>query len=197
MLTREYHAGIVSSIAFCSDYSGLFAASSLSGAVTLFSEATGEDPIAFLDGIKSAITQVHTYAYVVLFQLTPLQVKFNPSQPHLLYASQRRSDDILCWDVREPFEVLKRFKRSGSSSNQKLLFDIDPTGRWLASGDDVCYFRCSLDDLRIALTLPLLQSQDISPCLMSKTSLLTLRSSSKPTMVSKICNPVVDGQIET
>lgn len=192
LLTREYYVGIVSSIAFCSDYSGLFAASSLSGAVTLFSEATGEDPIAFLDGIKSAITQVHTNGYVVLFHLTTLQVKFNPLQPHLLYASQRRSDDILCWDVREPFEVLRRFKRSASSTNQKLMFDIDPTGRWLASGDDVCYFRCSLDERRIALTLPPFQRQGISRCLMSKTPLLTLRSSSKPTMVSKICKALVD-----
>lgn len=188
LLTREYYVGIVSSIAFCSDYSGLFAASSLSGAVTLFSEATGEDPIAFLDGIKSAITQVHTNAYVVLFHLTTLQVKFNPLQPHLLYASQRRSDDILCWDVREPFEVLRRFKRSASSTNQKLMFDIDPTGRWLASGDDVCYFY----ERRIALTLPPFQRQGISRCLMSKTPLLTLRSSSKPTMVSKICNALED-----
>ncbi|KAI5125038.1 hypothetical protein M0805_007462 [Coniferiporia weirii] len=121
--SREGMKGIVSSIAFCPDYSGLFAASSLTSAITLFSEATGEDPIAYLDGMASAITQV----------------KFDPARPHLLYAGQRRSDEILCWDVREPLEVLRRFTRSGRRSNQKLLFDIDPAGRWLATGDEDGY----------------------------------------------------------
>ena len=65
------------------------------------------------------------------------QIKFNPAQPQLLYASQRRSDEILCWDVRQPFEVLCNFRRKASNSNQKLLFDIDPSGQWLASGDEV------------------------------------------------------------
>ncbi|THG97533.1 hypothetical protein EW145_g7598 [Phellinidium pouzarii] len=118
--SRDGMKGIVSSIAFCPDYSGLFAASSLSSAITLFTEATGEDPVAYLDGMSSAITQV----------------KFDPARPHLLYAAQRRSDEILCWDVREPLEVLQRFSRSGRRSNQKRLFDIDPAGQWLASGDE-------------------------------------------------------------
>ena len=50
--------GIVSSIAFCPDYSGLYAASSLSGAITLFTETTGEDVIAQLGGISGSIMQV-------------------------------------------------------------------------------------------------------------------------------------------
>lgn len=50
--------GIISSIAFCTDHSGLFAASSLSSAVALFSESTGADPVAYLDGMQNAITQV-------------------------------------------------------------------------------------------------------------------------------------------
>ena len=65
------------------------------------------------------------------------KVKFNPMHPHLLYASQRRSDSIYCWDVREPFEVIQTYTRKARSTNQKLLFDIDPTGRWLITGDEV------------------------------------------------------------
>jgi len=51
-------AGLVSSLAFCPDYSGLYAASSFSTAITLFSEATGDEPVAYLDGLSSSITQV-------------------------------------------------------------------------------------------------------------------------------------------
>lgn len=72
------------------------------------------------------------------------QVKFNPTQPHLLFAAQRRSEEILCWDVREPMEVLCKFKRKAARTNQKLHFDIDPSGRWLASGDGVGFLAISL-----------------------------------------------------
>lgn len=139
------YPGLISSIAFCPDYSGLFAASSLSSAISLYSEATGEDPIAFLDGMSSAVTQARCcFQSCLQFKyLIEKQVKFNPSQPHLLYASQRRSNDILCWDVREPLEVLKRYTRKGSRTNQKIMFDIDLSGRWLASGDEVRILLCS------------------------------------------------------
>ncbi|KAH8118338.1 WD40 repeat-like protein [Phellopilus nigrolimitatus] len=139
--SRDGMKGIVSSIAFCPDYSGLFAASSLSSAITLFSEATGEDPIAYLDGMTSAVTQV----------------KFDPARPHLLYASQRRSDEILCWDVREPFEVVRRFARKSHRTNQKLLFDVDPAGRWLAAGDEDGYI--SLFDLQSDAADPAMKFQ--------------------------------------
>lgn len=58
-------------------------------------------------------------------------------RPHILYAAQRRSNEILCWDVREPLEVLRSFTRKSAGTNQKMLFDIDPAGRWLATGDQV------------------------------------------------------------
>ena len=64
-------------------------------------------------------------------------MKFDPARAHLLYAAQRRSNDILCWDVRQPFEVLRRFTRKSDGTNQKLLFDIDPAGRHLATGNEV------------------------------------------------------------
>lgn len=60
--------GIVSSIAFCPDYSGLYAASSLSGAITLLTEATGGDAVAYLDGMSGAITQVSSPAHKIKFQ---------------------------------------------------------------------------------------------------------------------------------
>ncbi|TDL27099.1 WD40 repeat-like protein [Rickenella mellea] len=121
--SKDGMKGIVSSIAFSRDYSGLYAASSLTSAITLFSESTGDEPVAYLDGMTSAI----------------MQVQFHPVQPHLLYASQRRSNTILCWDVRSPHVIMQSFERKPQNTNQKLLFDIDSSGRWLATGDEHGY----------------------------------------------------------
>ena len=173
-----YMLGIVSSITFSCDYSGLFAAASLSAAITLFTEASGADPVVYLDGMSNAITQVsvtpiltlsfassecikptglgilfhcsRTFSCTIklccwfqsslaryLIATDPLQVKFDPYKPHLLYAAQRRSSELLCWDVREPHEVLRRFRTPGPRrTNQKSLFDIDPAGRWLCTGEE-------------------------------------------------------------
>ncbi|KLO15902.1 WD40 repeat-like protein [Schizopora paradoxa] len=125
--SKDGMKGIVSSISFAPDQSGVYAASSLASSITLFAENSGDDAVAYLDGMASAITQV----------------KFNPTQPHLLYATQRRNDEILCWDIRQPFDVLCRFRRKASRTNQKLLFDVDPSGQWLISGDEdggICFF---------------------------------------------------------
>ena len=58
LFTDWISSGIVSSISFQPDYSGIYAASSLTSAIALFSESTGEDPVAYLDGMTAPITQV-------------------------------------------------------------------------------------------------------------------------------------------
>ena len=78
----------------------------------------------------------------MLFVPSRNQVQFNPTQPHLLYASQRRSDDILCWDTRnptDPYAVIRTVKRNARQTNQKLRFDVDPFGKWLVAGDQVSF----------------------------------------------------------
>ena len=81
---------------------------------------------------------------------------FNPARPYLLYASFRRLDAIYAWDLRgdvgRPVETLNvspfpahedtPFRRESAGcatqkTNQRLRFDIDLGGRWLASGDEV------------------------------------------------------------
>lgn len=140
-LIECFHAGIVSSIAFAPDHSGLYAASSLTSAITLYSEESGADPIAYLDGMVpgAAVTQVCGSCLQPdpRFPMFCTQVKFDPVRPYIVYAAQRRTSEILCWDVREPLGVLRRFGRPSSKTNQKLLFDIDPAGRLLATGDEV------------------------------------------------------------
>ncbi|KAK7684384.1 hypothetical protein QCA50_012331 [Cerrena zonata] len=133
--------GIISTLAFSSDLSsGLFAAGSLnpspptSSNIALFTESAGETPVMFVGdqqedrfGIRSSCTQVI----------------FNPFRPYLLYASFRRHDIIYCWDLRgdvstavQTFDRNTRARRPDiTETNQKIRFDIDLGGRYLAVGD--------------------------------------------------------------
>jgi len=70
------------------------------------------------------------------------QLKFNPTNPSILYASFRRSTSIYSWDLRGntsiPLQVFQASACSpGEVSNQKLMFDIDYAGKWLGVGDHV------------------------------------------------------------
>ncbi|GAA5953422.1 hypothetical protein JCM10213_003079 [Rhodosporidiobolus nylandii] len=64
------------------------------------------------------------------------QVAFNPEAPHLLFGASRQSSAIDVWDLRNTHETVSggRMKRQGRT-NQRLGFSIDPTGAWLAAGD--------------------------------------------------------------
>jgi hypothetical protein len=75
------------------------------------------------------------------------QLMFNPTRPHILYAAFRRSERLWSWDLRGHSSVpLCCFSRGVTSNefghknltNQKRQFDVDSTGRWLASGNQVC-----------------------------------------------------------
>ena len=84
---------------------------------------------------------------------------FNPVRSHLLYASFRRHDFIYVWDLRgdvsNPMQRFKRFnhpeqpgevtqaesnsktQRNVEETNQRLRFDIDAGGNWMAIGNQV------------------------------------------------------------
>lgn len=120
--------GIISSIAFSPDYSGLYAAGTFNASIGLLSEDTGAQILLYLDDVPSAITQL----------------KFSPTQPSLLFASFRQRGEIGVWDVRntttrygtlQPPEV-GRVPTDASTLNQRRWFDIDIGGRWVAAGDE-------------------------------------------------------------
>ena len=52
------HKGIISSLSFCTDYSGLYAASSLSGNIALYDEASSEAAVGYLGGTSKPVMQV-------------------------------------------------------------------------------------------------------------------------------------------
>jgi len=53
-----HRIGMISSLAFCPDYSGLYAAGTFSSSIGLLSEDTGEDILLYLDDVPGPVTQV-------------------------------------------------------------------------------------------------------------------------------------------
>ncbi|KAF8518200.1 WD40-repeat-containing domain protein [Gautieria morchelliformis] len=124
--SRSGLKGIVSSLAFCPDYSGLYAAGTFSSSLVLFAENSQAEIIQSLGGVHGPITQV----------------KFNPMQPHIVYATSRQSNTILGWDIRGDTSIpLKKFERPGLT-NQRLSFDLDMYGSALVTGDQDGFISC-------------------------------------------------------
>ena len=56
--------------------------------------------------------------------------KKNLAQP---YSGGRAHSDLICWDLRTTRSELGRVRRT-SDSNQRISFDLDPWGKYLATG---------------------------------------------------------------
>lgn len=69
------------------------------------------------------------------------QLQFHPSQPHIVFAASRRSGYIQRWDLRNPSVPLEPAMFRGTSktsgTNQRMNFDIDLGGQFLATGNEV------------------------------------------------------------
>ena len=173
------HTGIISALAF-SPSQDIYAAGSLAPSnsnIALFSESENTRPVMFVAAdIKAGVTQVCmcsswvaselrrmlNFAIVItLFSPRSHQLHFNPTKPHIMYASFRRQDAIYSWDLRgEVSTPLQVFRRKGLESvareretgdgeqcgsteavremtNQKMRFDVDFGGKWLSAGNQV------------------------------------------------------------
>lgn len=74
---------------------------------------------------------------VVLHQhLTDSQMKFNPLYTNYLYASTRGTGHIISWDTRQMTRPVAVYKRN-ACTNQRYVFDIHASGKWLICGDVV------------------------------------------------------------
>ncbi|XP_041278101.1 telomerase Cajal body protein 1 [Onychostruthus taczanowskii] len=63
----------------------------------------------------------------------PTHLLFSPCGTQL-YAGGRKDRHILCWDLRVPERPLLALPRR-VATNQRVTFDLDPSGRFLVSGD--------------------------------------------------------------
>ncbi|KAK6478097.1 telomerase Cajal body protein 1 [Huso huso] len=115
MVQKQGQSGIISCIAF-SPAQDLYACGSYSRTVGLYSRAEGL-PIAVLQGHQGGLTHL----------------RFSPDGT-LLYSGGRKDPEILCWDLREPGRVLFSMRRA-VSTNQRMYFDLEPSGQYLLSGD--------------------------------------------------------------
>ncbi|KAF2073600.1 hypothetical protein CYY_005089 [Polysphondylium violaceum] len=121
-------AGIVSCISFdkaCN--TGLFAAATYNGNLGLFDEKSNQlvDLIPFpksMNNNSNVVTGI-------------TQIMFSPLNGNYVFASYRKSNVIVGWDIRNTVaEQVYQFHRS-LDTHQRMTFDIDPySGRYLTTG---------------------------------------------------------------
>jgi WD40 repeat protein len=109
-------AGIISCLAFNAPACDLLAAGSYSGDAAVFDARTLAQEL-LLQGHTGGVTQV-------MFG----------RDGNYLYTGARRDAAIHCWDVRMSAAAVYTLQRDARGTNQRLAFDIDPTGRHLATG---------------------------------------------------------------
>lgn len=121
---KQGQKGLISTIALSPDESGLMAAGSFAKSLYLY-DASGGEP-RLIRSLKSKDPS-HRGAGVT-------QAKFHPTMPNYIYATSRRMNHILVWDIRNPADVVMALPRPGNT-HQRIHFDIDPWGKWLTTGD--------------------------------------------------------------
>ena len=160
--SKDGMKGIISSISF-SPSGTVYAAGSLSpslGPIAIYDAGTDEVGMYLGLGdqerkaVGGGVTQVCTFSSFLPFVRDSKhihQLQFNPTHPHILYASFRRSPHIYAWDIRassgEPFAKYRFVKegRERTMTNQKLKFDIELGGLWLSVGNQVRASFCAND----------------------------------------------------
>lgn len=73
----------------------------------------------------------------------------------MFYSGGRKDGEIIGWDLRNPGQVLFSMKRT-VETNQRIYFDLDPSGRYLFSGDTGGFIRVwdTLKSIEISNNLP-------------------------------------------
>ncbi|KAG9274526.1 telomerase Cajal body protein 1 [Astyanax mexicanus] len=116
VVKKQGQSGIISCLAF-SPSQPVYACGSYSRTVGLYSCEDGS--------LLALLPQRHNGGVTHLL--------FSPDGYHL-YTGGRKDPEILCWDLRDPGRVLFSLPRT-VSTNQRIYFDLDPSGRYLMSGD--------------------------------------------------------------
>ncbi|KAN0009083.1 hypothetical protein ACTFIU_008975 [Dictyostelium citrinum] len=128
-------SGIISCITFDKQStSGFFAASTYNGNIGLFDERMDElvdilpDPINLNSQPKDEIININNKMGIT-------QIMFSPKDSNYLFASFRKSNYIVGWDIRNTVaqQVYQLYRPL--STHQRIQFDIDPfSSRYLSTG---------------------------------------------------------------
>ncbi|RYR65772.1 hypothetical protein Ahy_A03g011695 isoform B [Arachis hypogaea] len=126
---KEGQTGIISAMTFSPSHTGMLALGSYSQTTGIYREDNME-LLYVLHGQEGGITHV----------------QFS-RDGNYLYTGGRKDPYILCWDVRKAVDCVfkyysldacmhhvTRLYRSSESTNQRILFDIDPSGQHLGTG---------------------------------------------------------------
>ena len=108
--------GVMSAMAFNPDMSKTFAIGTFANCVGIYTEDDIECVLEIGD-LEFGVTHL----------------KWSPCGNYL-YIGGRKSDNILKWDVRNTRKEVGRFNRT-CGTNQKYSFDLDPWGKFLATGN--------------------------------------------------------------
>ncbi|KAJ1657634.1 hypothetical protein IWQ61_002999 [Dispira simplex] len=116
--SRQGQKGIISSIHFNPDRSGLYALGTFANSVGLYDSR--DHHLHYLKNPPggSGVTQV----------------QFSPCG-YYLYVATRTKQTIYCWDIRQTGRWLYDICRQ-MRTNQRIYFDVDPSGRYLVTGHD-------------------------------------------------------------
>lgn len=117
--SKDGQRGIISTLALDHSHQGLLAAGSYSGQIALYDTSSNE------------LTPVIVFNSTETSGLT--QVQFHPQNHQVMFSASRKSNRILCWDLRYGATYFHCFERPGRT-NQKVYFDVDWTGASLLTG---------------------------------------------------------------
>lgn len=112
---KQGQSGIISCIAF-SPSQPLYACGSYGRTLGLYAWDDGS-PLALLGGHQGGITHLC----------------FHPDG-NLFFSGARKDAELLCWDLRQPGHLLWSLSRE-VTTNQRIYFDLDPSGQFLVSGN--------------------------------------------------------------
>ncbi|OAV96126.1 hypothetical protein PTTG_02147 [Puccinia triticina 1-1 BBBD Race 1] len=117
--SKDGQKGIISALALDPSQQGLLAAGSYSGQIALHDTKSSEiaPALVFNTTETTGVTQV----------------KFHPQNDQVMFSASRKSNQILCWDLRYGATTFHSFNRPGRT-NQKIQFDTDWAGTNLITG---------------------------------------------------------------
>ena len=140
--SKHGQRGLLSTIAFSPDFSGMYAVGSYNGSVCLYEENSGdllldlklieEEQFNNSSFLNDTTNDGSNKFYQHNGGIT--QLAWSPNG-HLLLAGKRKDDTINVYDIRGAGngKILYKLKRP-VNNNQRIYFDIDPSGKYVFSG---------------------------------------------------------------